>query len=291
MYLSRPFSTLKRFSGVIHLKNKKADTDNQSRSQSTYMFTVSIENQQPSVQQWGGNWGGQIQSVHLLFTAGECHRNAFAKPAYLILHYWPRLLLSVVTTCRFLGQIYWGQVSLQGGGKEPIEVRRAIWGSGSVGTSLVAGIMHIICPLPWFILSVSDNVLCDDSFLCWQTIYGTWFLFVFLTFYSTTVLTHILFAVWFLSSSFSPCSLALQIYIARPIHWPNHYDRCTCLSAMTLLAVINCVLKSSQKNDLKNLLSSEKILYCLLRSIQKKKKFALPWSFFPSFHFNFWWAV
>ena len=165
-----------------------------------------------------------------------------------------------------------GDKSLCRWGKEPIEMRRAIWGSGSVGTSLVAGVMHIICPLPWFILSVSDNVLCDDSFLCWQMIYGTWFLFVFLTFYSTTVLTHILFAVWFLSSSFSPCSLALQIYIARPIHWPNHYDRCTCLSAMTLLTVINCVLKSSQKNDLKNLLSSEKILYCLLFLEQSRKK-------------------
>ena len=100
---------------------------------------------------------------------------------------------------------------------------------------------------PALICSVSDNVLCDGSFLCWQTIYGTWFLFVFLTFYSTTVLTHTLFAVWFLSSSFSPCSLALWIYIAWPIRWPNHYDRCTCLSVMTLLVVINCVLKSSQE--------------------------------------------
>ena len=171
-------------------------------------------------------------------------------------------------------------------------MRRAIWGSGSVGTSLVAGAMHIIFPLPWFILSVSDNVLCDDSFLCWQTIYGTWFLFVFLTFYSTTVLTHILLAVWFLSSSFSPCSLALWIYIVWPKHWPNHYDRCACLSVMTLLTMTNCVLKSSQKNDLKNLLSSEKILYYLLFLDQsRKKKIALPWSFFLSFHFNFWWTV
>lgn len=58
---------------------------------------------------------------HSLFTCSLLlGRNAFAKPAYLILHYWPRLLLSVVTTCRFLGQIYWGQVSLQGGERSPL---------------------------------------------------------------------------------------------------------------------------------------------------------------------------
>ena len=53
-------------------------------------------------------------------------------------------------------------------GNKQVEMRKAIPGCASVVPYLVVGTMHIICSLPYFILSVSGDMLCDDSFCVYK---------------------------------------------------------------------------------------------------------------------------
>lgn len=95
-------------------------------------------------------------------------------------------------------------------GNKQIEMREQSQAMSVWVPSLVGGAMPVIFPLLCFILPVSGDVLCDDSF-CLCNRFITFDLFAFLTFYPTAVLTHILFSVLFPSSRFSPSLLALWI--------------------------------------------------------------------------------
>lgn len=222
--VSRPLSTLKRCSGVISLKNNKKKKKQIQKISHDPSLNICSQSLLKTSSHPFNNEVETGEGRHSLFTCSLllrqkclCQAN-ISDPTPQ-----PRLLLSVVCI-PVSGAGYWGQVSLQGGERSPLRWGN-IWGSGSVGTSLVAEAMHIIFPCP-DLFSQLQPASCVMTLFC----VGKRFMaldFCLFSWLSTLPLSWLIFYLqsdfWVQLFSLSPCPLDIHV-LAKTLA-PNHCDR------------------------------------------------------------------
>ena len=215
------------------------------------MFTVPIENQQPSVQQWGGNQS--YQGRYSLFTCAllldtetqKCFCQASKSDPTLLTqiaavsdHHIqvsrPGLLGMSLSTGREISQFRWGERS------EALSVWVPLFCCGhayNLPPALIYSLSFWQCPVWWLFSVFADDLLhlisvCFPDFL----------------------LLSLSWLVFYLQSDFwVPAFLLVPLPSWYTLHSP-YTGPVTMIHVhtylrMTLWAVINCILKSSQRSD------------------------------------------